>query len=189
MTSAKEIVSLQPYLIKIPSACNTSFEMLSYISDNFGGEIHISFGMTTRKEEEEIIGFLQKKQRERDSVVYACTSAYPVSFEDTALMEIKRLRDSYGEIIKAVGFSGHHAGIAVDIAALTLGAEWIERHFTLDRTWKGTDHAASLEPDGLRRLVRDVKAASKALNYKREEILDVEKVQRAKLKWNRNKDS
>lgn len=188
MTSAKEIVSLKPDLIKIPSACNTYFEMLSYTLDNFGGEIHISLGMTTRKEEEQIIGFLQKKKRERDAVIYACTSAYPVSFEDTALMEIKRLRDSYGEIIKAVGFSGHHAGIAVDIAAFTLGAEWIERHFTLDRTWKGTDHAASLEPDGLRRLVRDIKATSRALNYKNEEILDVEKSQRAKLKWNRNKD-
>ncbi|MFO7908453.1 MAG: N-acetylneuraminate synthase family protein [Halomonas sp.] len=103
-------------------------------------------------------------------------------------MEIRRLRDCYEGVIKAVGFSGHHAGIAVDIAAFTLGAEWIERHFTLDRTWKGTDHAASLEPDGLRRLVRDVRAASKALNYKTEGVLDVEKAQRAKLKWNRNKD-
>ena len=188
MTSAKEIVNLQPHFMKIPSACNTHFEMLSYISHNFGGEIHISLGMTTHKEEEEIISFLQKKKRAGDAIVYACTSAYPVSFEDTALMEIKRLKDSYGGIIKAVGFSGHHAGIAIDIAAFTLGAEWLERHFTLDRTWKGTDHAASLEPDGLRRLVRDVKAASKALNHKREEILDVEKVQRAKLKWNRNEE-
>ena len=99
MTSAKEIVSLKPDLIKIPSACNTYFEMLSYISDNFGGEMHISLGMTTHKEEEEIIRFLQKKKREKDSVVYACTSAYPVSFEDAALMEIKRLSDSYVEIV------------------------------------------------------------------------------------------
>jgi len=51
--------------------------------------------------------------------------------------------------VKSIGFSGHHKGIAIDVAAYTLGAIWIERHFTLDRTWKGTDHAASREPDGL----------------------------------------
>ena len=65
---------------------------------------------------------------------------------------------------------------------MTLGAEWIERHFTLDRTWKGTDHAASLEPDGMRRLVRDVRNVSKALRSKYSEILPVEEVQRKKLK-------
>ena len=77
--------------------------------------------------------------------------------------------------------SGHHLGIAPDIAAVT-GVDWIERHFTLDRTWKGTDHAASLEPEGLRRLCRDVKNVEKALSYKEEDILTIEKVQRAKLK-------
>ena len=81
-----------------------------------------------------------------------------------------------------VGFSGHHLGIAPDIAAVTLGVDWIERHFTLDRTWKGTDHAASLEPEGLRRLCRDVKNVEKALCYKVDDILPIEKVQRAKLK-------
>ena len=57
-----------------------------------------------------------------------------------------------------------------------------ERHYTLDRTWKGTDHAASLEPDGVRKLVRDCKAVAKSLTYKKEEILDIEKIQRDKLK-------
>jgi len=84
--------------------------------------------------------------------------------------------------VKEIGFSGHHLGISIDIAAYTLGARWIERHFTKDRTWKGTDHAASLEPAGLKRLVRDLHATHKALTYKREEILEIEKVQRAKLK-------
>ena len=58
----------------------------------------------------------------------------------------------------------------------------MERHFTLDRTWKGTDHAASLEPDGLRRLCRDLRHVEEALTYKPKDILDVEAVQRAKLK-------
>ena len=74
-------------------------------------------------------------------------------------------------------------GIAADIAAMTLGAELIERHFTLDRTWKGTDHAASLEPDGLRKLCRDVKNVHSALKNKDTDILPVEAVQREKLKW------
>ena len=60
-------------------------------------------------------------------------------------------------------------------------------HYTLDRTWKGTDHAASLEPDGIRKLCRDCRAVAKALEFKREDILDIEKVQRNKLKKNQVK--
>ena len=115
-------------------------------------------------------------------VIYACTSGYPVPFEDLGLYEIKRLIEEYGTTVKAVGFSGHHLGIAADIAALALGATVFERHFTLDRTWRGTDHAASLEPDGMRRLARNLKSVAKGLTYKSEEILPIEKVQREKLK-------
>jgi N-acetylneuraminate synthase len=81
----------------------------------------------------------------------------------------------------------NHLGIALDVAAFTLGADWIERHFTLDRTWKGTDHAASLEPDGLRRVVRDLKAAAQALQFRPQEILPIEMETRQKLKWDRTK--
>ncbi len=63
-----------------------------------------------------------------------------------------------------------------------MGATYIERHFTLNRTWKGTDHAASLEPDGMRRVARDLRNAYKALTYKPKEVLDIEQVQRKKLK-------
>ena len=66
-----------------------------------------------------------------------------------------------------------------------LGATWIERHFTKDRTWKGTDHAASLEPAGLSKLTRDLKATFKALNYKESEILAIEQIQRDKLKYSK----
>ena len=64
-----------------------------------------------------------------------------------------------------------------------VGATYIERHFTLDRTWKGTDHAASLEPDGLRRLQRNLVQAAEALEARQQEILPIEEPQRAKLKW------
>lgn len=182
LTSAKEIAMLSPELIKIPSACNLNFPMLNYLCENYSGEIHLSFGMTTHEEEEKIVRLFEERKRAKDVVLYSCTSGYPVAFEDICLFEIIRLRNSFSERVKAIGFSGHHLGIAADVAALTLGAEWIERHFTLDRTWKGTDHAASLEPSGLRKLVRDVRNVSKSLSYKSEEILEVEKVQRDKLK-------
>lgn len=182
-TSAREIIPLQPKLLKIPSACNLHFDMLGILANEFGGEIHVSFGMTTHEEEESVIEFFEEKGRVRDLVIYSCTSGYPVAFEDICLLEITRLKNSYGDKVKAIGFSGHHLGIAADVAAMTLGVEWIERHFTLDRTWKGTDHAASLEPDGLRRLVRDLANVSQALTVKTSEILDVEKTQRDKLKW------
>src|SRR5690606_34285391 len=94
-----------------------------------------------------------------------------------------RLKEEYGSRVKEIGFSGHHNGISVDIAAYTLGATTIERHYTLNRTWKGTDHAASLEPDGLRRLTRDLRGTHEALTYKQTDLLDIEVEQREKLKW------
>jgi sialic acid synthase len=92
------------------------------------------------------------------------------------------LYENYGSRVSEIGFSGHHLGIALDISAYTLGARWIERHFTKDRTWKGTDHAASLEPAGLKKLIRDLKYTYKALSFKSEEILPIEAEQRNKLK-------
>lgn len=183
LTSAKEIASLKPDFIKIPSACNTHFEMIQWLCDNYQGEIQLSFGMTSRAEEEEIVRLFEKNGRAGDLVLFNCTSGYPVAFEDVCILEIIRMRESYGKRVKAIGFSGHHLGIAIDVAAYTLGAEYIERHYTLDRTWKGTDHAASLEPDGVRKLARNLRETYSALNFKREEILPVEQVQRDKLKY------
>ncbi len=182
LTAAKEIVSLNPKLIKVPSASNLNFDMLEYLRDNYSGDIHLSFGMTNHKEEQKIVDFFKAKNRAKDLVIYACTSGYPVPFEDICLREITRLKETYGNDVKAIGFSGHHLGIAVDIAALALGATYFERHFTLDRTWKGTDHAASLEPQGLQKLARDLRQTYLALQYKPKEILDIEEVQRKKLK-------
>jgi N-acetylneuraminate synthase len=184
VTSAKEIVALEPSLIKVPSACNNNFSMLKVLRDEYEGEVHVSFGMTTHSEEQDIIDFFETNDVAKDRlIIYSCTSGYPVPFEDISLLEINRLYDSYGDRVKDIGFSGHHLGIAVDIAAYTLGASCVERHFTKDRTWKGTDHAASLEPTGLQKLVRDLNATYKSLAYKRKEVLDIEQVQRDKLKY------
>lgn len=187
VTSAKEIVSLNPKLIKVPSACNLNKSLLEYLCDNYEGEIHLSFGMTSKEEEEKIVSYFEEKGRAKDLVIYSCTSGYPVPFEDVCLLEITRLKQQYEQRVKAIGFSGHHLGIAVDSAAVALGAEYIERHFTLDRTWKGTDHAASLEPDGVRKLARDCRAVAQALIYKSKDVLEIELVQREKLKRNQIK--
>jgi len=181
MTSAAEIVSLEPDFIKIPSACNNHTDMLIYLRDEYKGEVHISLGMTSRDEEEAILELFSGY--ENRVVLYSCTSGYPVPFDSVCLLEIKRLHDAYADKLSAIGFSGHHLGIAIDIAAYTLGAKWIERHFTKDRTWKGTDHAASLEAAGLSKLVRDIHATHAALQYKPNEILDIETEQRDKLKY------
>jgi N-acetylneuraminate synthase len=182
LTASREIIALAPALIKVPSACNLDFDLLAELRDNYGGEIHLSFGMTTKDEEKKIVGFFKEKDRAKDLVVYACTSGYPVPFEDICLFEIKRLRETFGNEVKTIGFSGHHLGIAADIAALTLGATHFERHYTLDRTWKGTDHAASLEWTGMQKLARDLRVTALSLTAKSEDILDIEKVQRKKLK-------
>lgn len=182
ITSAQEMAALNPAMLKVPSACNLNFEMLEFLAREYAGEIHISLGMTTPAEQEEVVCLLERLDVHQRVVLYACTSGYPVPFAQVCLLEITRLRDLYAERVKDIGFSGHHLGIAVDVAAITLGAHWVERHFTLDRTWKGTDHPASLEPDGLRKLVRDVRAVATALTYKPSAILDIEAPQRAKLK-------
>lgn len=182
-TSAREIIALNPDFIKIPSACNLHFEMMEILRDSYQGDIHISFGMTTKEEEKQIVDFFLEKDSGGRLVLYACTSGYPVPFEEINLLEIERLKKLYAGKVKDFGFSGHHLGIAIDQAAYTLGATWIERHFTKDRTWKGTDHAASLEPGGMQKLVRDLHATYRALHYKAKDILDIEKAQREKLKY------
>merc|ERR1712087_145543 len=184
-TSAKEIASLNPVLIKVGSPSNQHWEMGKVLRDEYEGEVHISTGMTTKEEIEKIVKFWEegKGNAKERVVLYNCTSGYPVPFKDVCLLDIRLLQEKYQHRVKAIGFSGHHLGIAVDMCAYALGAEWNERHFTKDRTWKGTDHAASLEPAGLGRLCRDLKAVHTAMTYEAEDILPIEKTQRAKLKW------
>lgn len=183
LTSAKEMAPHCQWL-KVPSACNLNKALLLHLCREFEGKIHVSTGMTTREEIDQIVSLFVDEDRAKDLILYNCTSGYPVAFEDVCLLDITTLVEKYGDTVGAIGFSGHHLGIAVDVAAMTLGATFIERHYTLDRTWKGTDHAASLEPDGLRKLCRDIRNVAKSLTHKPTDILGVEQVQRDKLKAN-----
>jgi N-acetylneuraminate synthase len=184
LTSANEIIEINPEFIKVPSACNNHYEMLRLLRDNYKGDVHISTGMTTKDEVENVVHFFEEKNQSKNRlVIYSCTSGYPVPFKDICLLEINTLKEKYEDRVKEIGFSGHHLGIGIDIAAYALGANWIERHFTKDRTWRGTDHAASLEPPGLSKLIRNLHQTHEAMQYKSQEILPIEKVQRDKLKY------
>jgi len=189
VTSAKDIIELNPDYIKVPSASNNNLELLQTLRDEYGGDVHLSLGMTTFEEVKQIIEIFNGNRKKTGRIVlYACTSAYPISEPDTYLLEIRRIIDNYNGLIKAVGFSAHYSGIAMDIAAYTLGATWFERHFTKDRTWKGTDQAASLEPHGLQKVIRDLNFAWAALKYKPSEIAEIEIPHREKLKFRNHKN-
>jgi N-acetylneuraminate synthase len=176
LDSAREIISLEPDFIKIPSAMNENYELINMVFKEYDGDIHFSLGMLSRSDKTEVIGYLQDKGER--VVPYWTTSGYPVRFEELYLSEIENLSNRFVR----VGYSGHHLGIAVDIAAYCLGATWIERHFTLDRTAKGTDQSASIEPAGLQKLCRDLKATNKALRWKEVDYTEDELNNKNKLK-------
>lgn len=183
LTSAKNIIEINPDFIKIPSAHNHNWNMLNYIKDNYKGDIHVSTGMTTKKEREELIQWCMDLQ---DRIVfYHSTSSYPCPFEDLYLLEIQALKNIFKDTKIRVGFSNHGKGIAADIAAYMLGAQWIERHFIDDRTTRHTDAAASLEPGGMQKLVRDLEAISSALTHRPEsDMSEEESKQRYKMRFN-----
>ena len=129
---------------------------------------HQTTGMMTRDERRALFSKLLPYRGR--IVVYHCTSSYPCPFDELYLMEVEKIvREGTW---KAVGFSNHGYGIAADIAAITLGATWVERHFIDDRAFPHTDSAASLEVDGLRRLCRDVKNVRKALQHKKIDLTE-----------------
>ena len=102
-----------------------------------------------------------------------CTAGYPASFEELDLRVVTQFRDQFPGAV--VGLSGHDSGIAMAVAAYVLGARVVEKHFTLNRAMKGTDHAFSLEPVGLRKMVRDLERTAMALGDGVKKIYDSEK--------------
>jgi len=143
-----------PY-IKIPSACLTNDELLDYIIRNTTTQPILSTGMSTIEEIDHAVSILGK-----DIILMHCTSTYPAKPEELNLLMIPALKKRYG---CEVGYSGHEVGLGTTIAAVALGAEMVERHITLDRSMWGTDQAASVEPQGLRKLVKDIRTLEKSL--------------------------
>ena len=104
--------------------------------------------------------------------ILQCTSTYPSVFEEVNLGVIETYRNRFSDAV--IGYSGHELGIAITEAAVALGAKIVERHFTLDRTMKGGDHAASLEPGGFSKLVRDIRHIEAAMGGTVKEVQESE---------------
>ena len=176
LPAARELISLGPKSPKVPSARNMDMKLIDWLIKNFDGQIHVSMGMTTKAEKIEILHRLWPIRSR--AVVYICTSAYPAPMDSLCLGDIKEeMWDGF-----TTGLSGHHLGIAIDMVAAMLGFKYIERHFTLDRASKGTDHAASLEPEGMRKLKRDLDAMVEATKRSDLGVKACEEKARAKLK-------
>ncbi len=176
ITSTKEIIQLNPKFIKIPSACNNHEGIFNLLLNDYDGEIHISTGMLSKKEREELYyKLIPYKDR---IVIYLCTSSYPTIFPQVYLKEIKNLTWNFPN----VGFSNHSLGIALEPAAFVLGARYFERHMIDDRTFRHNDSSASLEPQGLQKMIRNLKAVQQAFKNKPEELDEIEKEQKDKLR-------
>jgi len=180
LTSAREIAELNPDYIKIPSAMNLCFEIYDCLFENYRGDIHVSLGMTTEEERNRIYQYFSEKGRIDNLVFYHCCSAYPAKFEHLHLLNIGILKKEYPGI--EIGYSGHELGISASIVAGACGAEWIERHFTTDRSLPGTDQSASIEPFFLERLVRDTQMLPVILTHRPNAILECEKKPYEKMK-------
>jgi N,N'-diacetyllegionaminate synthase len=121
----------------------------------------MSTGMATLEEVRTALNVLVEVGAEKDQItVLHCNTEYPTSMEDVNLTAMLTMRDELGV---AVGYSDHTLGIEIPVAAVTLGATIIEKHFTLDRTQPGPDHAASLEPDELKAMVTAIRNIEKAM--------------------------
>jgi len=144
--------------------------LLKYVA-KIGKPMVISTGGASIEDVDAAIATI--KEEGAPLAVLQCTAAYPPKYEELNLNVIKTFRDRYPDVV--VGYSGHDSGIAMSLAAYILGARVIEKHFTLNRAMKGTDHAFSLEPDGLRKLVRDLDRARLALGSGLKETYPSEK--------------
>jgi sialic acid synthase SpsE len=173
--SADLLDALDTPAIKLPSAVLTDLGLLEYVARK-GRPMIVSTGMSTL---EEVDAAVDRVLRHTDQLVLLqCTSAYPSEFVDVNLRVMDTFRQRYGVL---VGYSGHERGISVSEAAATLGACVVERHFTKDRTLPGPDHAASLEPTGLQKLVRDIRQIEMAMGTGIKTIAPSEVAVRARL--------
>lgn len=157
-SSADFLANLDVPAFKIASGDLTNIPLLKYVA-TFGKPIFLSTGGGTIADVDRAVACLSNYPV--DFCVMQCTAGYPPTWEELNLNVIKTLRDRFPDIV--VGFSSHDNGIAMGLVGYVLGARVIEKHFTLNRASKGTDHAFSLEPPGMQKLVRDLRRARVAL--------------------------
>jgi N-acetylneuraminate synthase len=162
--------------IKIASASITDINLLSKACDT-GKKIIISTGMSSQEEIEDAIKILSNNAS--DYAVLHCNSSYPAPVEELNLSCIKTLKDNYN---CEVGYSGHEFRLGTTVAAVYLGATIIERHVTLDRTMWGSDHMASVEPQGLFKLVSGIRELEKCYGDGIISVSETERAARNKLR-------
>jgi N-acetylneuraminate synthase len=155
-----------PPFYKIASASLTDDGLLCHTRSK-GKPIVLSTGMSTLEQIDHAVEVLSKQ----DLVLLHTCSAYPSHYGDLNLRVIPALRARYGV---PIGYSGHETGIASSVAAVALGACMVERHVTLDRSMWGSDHAASLEPNGIMRVVRDIRLVEESLGSDDKAVLPSE---------------
>jgi YrbI family 3-deoxy-D-manno-octulosonate 8-phosphate phosphatase len=141
-------------IYKLASASLTDFPLIKRILLT-GKPLMLSTGMSTTKEIEEAVNLVHAFDHNYPLFIAHSTSAYPCKPEELNLKMIQTLGNKYPGV--PIGYSGHETGLATTVAAVSLGATFVERHFTLDRAMWGSDHAASVEPQGFQRLVRDIR--------------------------------
>jgi N-acetylneuraminate synthase/sialic acid synthase len=176
MESADFLEALDVPAYKIASGDLKSEPLLRHVAE-FGKPIVISTGGA----------LIEDVKRAYDTIVpinpqlciLQCTAGYPASFDELDLRVILQYRELFPKAV--IGFSGHDNGIAMAVAAYVLGARVVEKHFTLNRAMKGTDHAFSLEPVGLRKMVRDLERTAAALGDGAKKIHDSEKAPIVKM--------
>jgi N-acetylneuraminate synthase len=159
---------------KVASASVTDLEMLAALRDT-GKPIILSTGMSTLEEIDKAVETLGTDKL----IILHATSTYPLPPAEANLRTIETLRARYGV---PVGYSGHERGLQISIAAVALGAVAVERHITLDRTMWGSDQASSLEPEGLRHLVRDIRIIEEAMGDGVKRVFEGELTPRARLR-------
>ncbi len=138
----------------------------------------LSTGMSSIEEVDAAVEIL----KENELYILQCTSTYPCPENELHLNVLSTYRERYGDAAKAFGFSGHHGGIAPDLASYMLGASIIERHYTLDRAMKGTDHAVSLERRGVELILRYIEQVQEAIGSPDKCIQESEKPAIEKLR-------
>jgi len=157
-----------PYL-KIASQRMADIPLLKAAAKT-GKPIIISTGMSEIKDVDRAVEIFKNNEK----YLMQCTSSYPCRDSDINLRVIETFKKRYENQIEGYGLSGHHMSLSPDIAAYVMGANIIERHFTLDRTMKGTDHAGSLEIDGVKKLIRYIHQVENAMGFSEKKVLDSE---------------
>jgi N-acetylneuraminate synthase len=160
------IARFQVPCFKVASASLTDDKLLRHTRE-VGKPILLSTGMSTLNEVDHAVEVLGKQ----DLVLLHACSTYPAYYEELNLHVIDVLRERYGV---PVGYSGHETGLASSVAAAVLGSCIVERHITLDRSMWGSDHAASLEPNGITRLIRDIRLIEKSMGDGVKRVLERE---------------